>query len=68
MLTQMLLYFRRTYHHIKLLTKTKERSSLTPGIELLIAYFLTIGIQMKVEFDESEKIGLRNDFSKITPL
>ena len=23
---------------------------------------------MKVEFDESEKIGLRNDFSKITPL
>ena len=68
MLTQMLLYILRTYHPIKLLTKTKERSSLTPGIELLIAYFLTIGIQMKVEFDESEKIGLRDDFSKITPL
>ena len=48
--------------------ENKRKKQFDPGLELLIAYFLTIGIQMKVEFDESEKIGLRNDFSKITPL
>ena len=48
--------------------ENKRKKQFDPGLELLIAYFLTIGIQLKVEFDESEKIGLRNDFSKITPL